>query len=77
MGNAAGTDIKLHIAYISEAFTITDIDDFFFFKSKIRIVYTRRFLSVFYAYRLDLTHSFKVFSEIPETVLYFSSFTLK
>ena len=51
MGDAAGADVKLHIPYIPKALTITDIDDFFFFKSKIRIVHTSLFLSVVYAYR--------------------------
>ena len=41
MGNAAIFRIELHVYHKSKLFAVTDVDDFFFFKSKIRIGYIR------------------------------------
>lgn len=40
MGDTSGTRVKFHISHISQPSAVADIDHFFFFKSKIRIVYT-------------------------------------
>ena len=52
MCNAAIFRIKLYIPHKSKFFAVADIDDFFFFKSKIRIAHirNRKFLTVVYAY---------------------------
>ena len=41
MGDAAVFRIELQIAHKAQLFTVTDVDDFFFFKSKIRIDHIR------------------------------------
>ena len=41
VGNTAVFRIELHIAHKAQLFTVTDVDDFFFFKSKIRIDHIR------------------------------------
>ena len=41
VGDAAVFRIKFHIAHKAQLFTVTDVDDFFFFKSKIRIGHIR------------------------------------
>ena len=53
MRNAAIFRIKFHISHKSEFFAVADINDFFFFRSKIRIAHIRnmKFLTVVYAYR--------------------------
>lgn len=52
MGDAAIFRIELHITHKSELFAVADVDDFFFFKSKIRMGHIRNpnFLTVVYAY---------------------------
>ena len=37
MGDAAVFRVKFHIAHKPQLFAVADVDDFFFFKSKIRI----------------------------------------
>ena len=41
MRDAAVFRIKFYIAHKAQLFTVTDVDDFFFFKSKIRIDHIR------------------------------------
>ena len=41
VGNTAVFRIELDIAHKAQLFAVTDIDDFFFFKSKIRIGHIR------------------------------------
>ena len=62
MRDTAGFRIKLHIAHKAQLFAVTDIDDFFFFRSKIRIAHIRnlKFLTVVYAYS---------FQAVPENCL--------
>ena len=50
MSDASCFFIKFHIPHIPQAFTVTNIDHFFFFKSKMRIPYTYLSLSVWYAH---------------------------
>ncbi len=40
MGDTSGTRVKFHISNIPQPSAVADIDHFFFFKSKIRIVHT-------------------------------------
>ena len=62
MRDAAVFRIKFHIAHKAQLFTVTDVDDFFFFRSKIRIAHIRnlKFLTVVYAYS---------FQAVPENCL--------
>lgn len=46
MGDAAVFRIELQIAHKAQLFTVTDVDDFFFFKSKIRIDHIRNEMSL-------------------------------
>ena len=41
MGDAAVFRVKFHIAHKPQLFAVADVDDFFFFKSKIRIGHIR------------------------------------
>ncbi len=41
MGDAAVFRVEFHIAHKPQLFAVTDVDDFFFFKSKIRIDHIR------------------------------------
>ena len=41
VSDAAVFRVKFHIAHKPELFAVADVDDFFFFKSKIRIGHTR------------------------------------
>jgi len=57
--NAAGAMIKFNISHETQAFAVTDINYFFFFKSKIRITYTLYPLNVCYAQNyISLLYSF-------------------
>lgn len=54
MSDASGMLVKFNIPYKAQTFAVTDIDNFFFFKSKIRMAFPvlcilQSFLFLFYA----------------------------